>query len=259
MKKIIMFLLIPVTICAQQIANSFSVSIDTAQAATPPALFGGGDSIFAVPNGAGYDVYNRFSGKIASAPITKQKKVFLTVTSLLNANGAWLTLYVNYDTTGLWGVSRKYKTYSNLYNGTTLIFTDSSRVIPNIHGGDCYVYTSIPTVASPPPGGDKYESGTFNFKLWKINIVSGANAQLTKKSIVRQPEATMVPTGLKIVTHSNSDGTTLVQIFDVSGRQTFSGKVPNDKPSLLPMSSLPNSPFIVEIGGAVDKHPVKIK
>jgi hypothetical protein len=255
MMRIIMFLLLPVAVSAQQLATSFSVASDTSQAATPPAIFGAGDTMFAVPNGAVYDVYSFLTGKIASVPMNKQTKVFLTTTYLVKVDNLWLSLYTNYDSTGF-RATRHYKSYSNLYNGTTLIFSDSSRIIPMIHGGTCYLRTFMPP--SEIAGG-KYETGTVTYKLWKIENVSGAIPQTAKKSAVRQPQATMVPTGLKIVTHSNSDGTTLVQIFDVSGRQTFSGKVPNDKPSLLPMSSLPNTPFIVEIGGAVDKHPVKIK
>jgi hypothetical protein len=118
-------------------------------------------------------------------------------------------------------------------------------------GGYCYLFTSLSAYAL---------AGTFTYKIWKLGKAPASISPLSKQiTMSERSEALMIPNGLKIIAHGNSDGTTMIQLFDLAGRITYSGLILNDKPAIIPSNMLPNSPFVTNIGGSIGSLYRKVK
>ena len=251
MKVLCLFFAFVVIANAQQLVNSITVMADTSQVKTVPGVLNSAGTVysgnmFVIPNGGMYDIYDRFAGKTASIPINKQPaNLFVIVAYVLNVDNSWQLLYINNDTSG-YGITGKTKYRCNLYSGTSKTLTDSSLLSPLFAGGNCYLYSS------PSSSG-----GSFTYNIWKLGAAGSVSPMSMKSAVLMQPEAIMLQGGLKIQTHNISGSTTLVQIFDLAGRLAYSEAIPNDKPTLIPSNSLPNSPFVTEIGGIMGNLFIK--
>lgn len=229
---------------AQQLVNSFSTIQDTSVANYTAFVVSSNSNVagtillqFAVTNGNAFDIYDYLSGKIATVPLIKQKSLSSSV-DLIYVNNSWLSLYHNLDTSG--GLY-SYKWSFRLYNGTNVILADTFNVQFIFSGGAWYLAGGSGKTCS----------------VWKIGTATapGTISPLSKKIIETNPEAFIVPSGLKIMTH-NYNGTTIVQLFDISGKLVFSDQITNDK--IIPSSLLPNSPFVAKINGHSDLN-IKVK
>jgi hypothetical protein len=235
---------------AQQLVNSINVTRDTSQVSLTPQVWSANSAYyFAVPNDGMFDIYDYLLGKVASISINKQAKYWSLQPIIFNANNGWLLLYNINDSTGF-GTTYKYKSIFKVFNGTTMILTDSSNVYPLYLGGYSYVYTS--NIFS--------NVSNFQFSIWKLGTAPASASSLSKRtSLTAQPESFMTAGGLKIITNSNSNGFTAVELFDLAGRLAFSGEIPNGKPFVIPSNILPNSPFVTLIGGASANLHIKTR
>ncbi len=233
--KIILSIFIVITFSnAQELLTSFDITGDASLFTGPPPEVLSSSTkysmLFARPNGDKFDIFDAIKGKITSIPINKQEK--RESCFIFNVDTQWLLLYNLTDTTG-----NQPKAFSKVYRGFSQIFLDSSVVTPFYYNGFCYLFSTSYSIERK-----------YFFKTWKIGKNSESSNPLPKKtSFLSNYDALMVPSGLKLIIHSNSGHFSEVNLFDLAGRLIFSGNIPNDQPFIIPSRKLPNRPFILDI------------